>query len=249
MSKTAATLEAKYRRSRQWNIVLAVIAVFLGVVVTAQLLPDQSPTTAAPGGEEAPTAQDQGDGEAVELDFVRRYADDPMSLGDVDAPVVMTEWVDMRCPFCALYSRDTLPILIEEYVDTGKVRLEFHDVVFYGDDSERAAIAARAAGKQDKYVEYLTAVYDVAPEGGHPDMPREDLIDFAEEAGVPDMDQFIEDLDDPEILEDVQASSQSAQQLGVNAVPFFVAGNTALSGAQPVDVFRDFLDGALEGYE
>lgn len=59
------------------------------------------------------------------------------------------------------------------------------------------------------------------------------------------MEQFIADLDDPKLLEDVTASTQQAQQLGVTAVPFFVAGNTALSGAQPVDVFREFLDHAL----
>jgi len=248
MNETAATLEAKYRRSRQWNIGLAVLTVFLAIVVSAQLMPGQSPTTAAPNGAAADSSDGQGNSGA-DQGFVRRDADDPMALGDVDAPVVMTEWVDMRCPFCALYSRDTLPILIEEYVDTGQVRLEFHDVVFYGDDSESAAVAARAAGKQDKYVEYLTAVYAEAPEGGHPDLPRDVLIEFAEDAGVPDIDQFIEDMDDPEILKDVEASMKSAQELGVTAVPFFVAGDTAVSGAQPVEVFRDFLDEALEEAE
>lgn len=241
------TLEDRYRWSRRLNIVLAVVVVFLAVVVTAQLMPAQTPTTAS--DESADSAAEQSADDSGDMEFVRRDLDDPMAIGDVDAPVVMTEWVDMRCPFCALYSRETLPILIEEYVDTGQLRIEFHDVAFYGEDSENAAVAARAAGNQGLYVEYVTAVYDAAPENGHPDLPRETLVDFAEQAGVPDMEKFVADLDDPGLLSDVQVSTRSAQQLGVSAVPFFVAGSTALSGAQPVDVFRQFLDQTLADAE
>ncbi|MDI6024087.1 thioredoxin domain-containing protein [Leucobacter sp. UT-8R-CII-1-4] len=248
MRQKTQDLGSKCRWSRRLNIVLGAVSVFLAVVVAAQLFPGQTPTTAAPG-ESSGSAAEQSTGGGGDMEFVRRDPDDPMAIGDVNAPVVLTEWVDMRCPFCALYSRDTLPILIEEYVDTGQVRVEFHDVVFYGEHSENAAIAARAAGKQDMYVEYLTTVYAAAPESGHPDMPRDMLIDFAEQAGVPDMEQFVADLDDAQLLQDVHASTQQAQQLGVTAVPFFVAGNTALSGAQPVDVFREFLDQALTGTE
>lgn len=242
MNPKTHELEAKYRRSRRLNIILAAVSVFLAVVVAALLFPGQSPTTTPE--ESSDPAAERSTGGGGDMAFVRRDPDDPMAIGDVDAPVVLTEWIDMRCPFCALYSRDTLPILVEEYVDTGQVRIEFHDVVFYGEHSENAAIAARAAANQDMYVEYLATVYDAAPESGHPDMPREKLVGFAEEVGVPDMEQFIADLDDPDLREDVQASTQQAQQLGVTAVPFFVAGNTALSGAQSVDVFREFLDQA-----
>ncbi len=233
-------LAGKYRRSRRWNVVLGAIGVFLGIVVAAQALPSQSPTAASPT--EAATTDEEAAEGYQELDFVRRDLDDPMALGDVDAPVVMTEWVDLRCPFCASYSRETLPTLIEDYVDTGKVRLEFHDVAYFGEESADAAVAARAAGRQDRYVEYMTAVFDAAPDGGHPDMPREKLIGFAETAGVPDIEQFTEDLDDPELRAELDASQAKAQQLGVTAVPFFIAGNTAVSGAQPLPVFQEFLD-------
>lgn len=226
-------LETKYRRSRRLNVVLAVVAIFLGVVIAAQSLQGQSPSA-------APVQSEQ----AEEFDFVRRDAGDPMAIGDVDAPVVLTQWTDLRCPFCALFARETLPTLIEEYVDTGKVRIEFHDVAFYGAQSEGAAVAARAAAKQGKFMEFVTAVYAAAPERGHPDLPRESLIAFAEEAGVPEMNRFTADLDDPAIRDAAQANTLDAQQLGVNSVPFFVAGNTTLAGAQPIGTFRKLLDTA-----
>ncbi|XRQ09122.1 DsbA family protein [Actinomadura welshii] len=242
--RAADAAAPKHRRSRTWKVVAGVIVVFFAIVAAAQFLPGQSGSSPPPASSETSSADKPADG-TQELDFVRRTADDPMAIGDVDAPVVMTEWIDLRCPFCAVVSRDTMPTLIEKYVDTGKVRIEFYDVAYFGEKSEDAAVAARAAGNQDKYVEFVTAVYAAAPERGHPDLPRDALIDFAKKAGVPDVDRFTAELDDPGLREDVQKSTRSAQQLGVTGVPFFVTGRTALSGAQPTGNFEKFLDEAL----
>lgn len=246
-----AELEARFQRARRWNIILVVIVVFLVIVATAQVLPGNSPTT-SPGtaeptaGESSDTAGSaQPDSGYEELEFVRRDPADPMAIGSVDAPVVMTMWTDLRCPFCAVFSRDTLPALVEQYVEAGQVRIEFSDVAFFGEQSEDAAVAAIAAGNQGLYMEFATAIYDEAPERGHPDLPRERLLEYAEKAGVPDMERFVADLDDPGVRAQAQQDTISAQQLGVNSVPFFVAGNTALSGAQPVQAFQGFLDQAL----
>ena len=225
-------------------MVLAAVAVFLGVVVIAQTF------TGGSGSEEQITETAEGtQSSGGDMEFVRREADDPRAIGSVDAPVVMTEWVDLRCPFCASFSRDTLPQLITDYVDTGKVRIEFIDVAYFGEQSLDAQIAAQAAADQDKYIEYLTAVFDEAPEKGHADLTRDVLIDFAEQVDMPDLTQFAADLDDAQIRSAAEAQTLEAQQLGVTAVPFFVAGQTALSGAQPESTFRAFLDEALAATE
>jgi protein-disulfide isomerase len=243
MPSSTHPLEVKYRRARLLNVVLGVGVVFLGIVLAAQLLPGPNPTTAAPP---APGASPQSGGGTGELGYVRRDRDDAMAIGAIDAPVVLAEWTDLRCPFCAVFSRETLPVLIKDYVDTGKVRIEFHDVAFFGEDSEDAAVAARAAARQGRFLEFVTAVYDVAPQGSHPDLPREVLTAFAEQAGVPDMRRFEADLDDPALRTAVQDSTRAAQQLGVTSVPFFVAGDRAVAGAHPIDTFRTLLDAALE---
>ncbi|WP_255583803.1 thioredoxin domain-containing protein [Dietzia sp. ANT_WB102] len=240
------TLEANYRRSRILNWVLSAVAVFLAVVVVAQMVEGSSAaeepaavtTDTGESGEPAQSA-------AGDMEFVRRDATDPKAIGNVDAPVVMTEWIDLRCPFCAAFSRDTLPGLIADYVDTGKVRIEFIDVAYFGEQSVDAAVAAQAAANQDRYVEYTTAIFGDAPEKGHADLTRDVLIDFAEQVGVPDIARFTADLDDPALEQKVRAGTQQAQQLGVTAVPFFVAGQTALSGAQPASTFREYLDEAV----
>lgn len=241
------TLEAKYRRSRTWNVILAAVAVFLGVVVVAQILTDGSGGSGSveQTAESAGTTQNPGG----DMEFVRRDSEDPRAIGSVDAPVVMTEWIDLRCPYCASFTRDTLPALIADYVDTGRVRIEFEDVAYFGEQSELAQIAAQAAAEQGKYVQYVTAIFDDAPEKGHADLPRDVLIDYAEQVGVPDTAKFAEDLDDPDLRAAAEAQTLNAQRLGVTAVPFFVAGQTALSGAQPESTFRDFLDDAVTAAE
>ncbi|MFB4289496.1 DsbA family protein [Nonomuraea sp. ATR24] len=252
-SSSADAMAARRRRSTTWTVVLSAVVVFLAIVVTAQLLPQRSPAAAPPAASPSSPADqgadqraDQGADQGQELEFVRRDAGDPMAIGDVNAPVVLTEWIDLRCPYCAVFSRETLPALIGKYVDTGKVRIEFHDVTFFGGQSEDAAVAARAAGRQDRFVEFVTAVYAAAPDKGHADLPRDTLVGLAKKAGVPDIKRFTADLDDPALRAAARASTQSAQQLGVTAVPFFVAGNTSLSGAQPAEVFQGFLDQALD---
>ncbi|MEH1015804.1 thioredoxin domain-containing protein [Micromonospora sp. CPCC 206060] len=242
-SKQAARRQqAKRRRNRRIAIAAGAIVVFLGVVLAAQLTNGRGPV-AAPA---APTVSASAGGVRTgELAFVRREQGDPMAVGDVDAPVVLVQWTDMRCPYCAVFNRETLPVLRREYVDTGKVRIEIHDVAYFGEQSEDAAVAARAAAEQGRFFEFLSAVYKEAPEKGHADLPRERLIAFAAKAGVPDIERFTADLDDAGLRAAAAASNSGAERLGVTSVPFFVAGGSSLSGAQPIAVFRQYLDAAI----
>ncbi|WP_105567090.1 DsbA family protein [Microbacterium halophytorum] len=261
--RTAAQRTRPSRTARRWLIGAGLVCAFAIIVVVGQLTsggssgdaPDAAQRDSAEQPAASPDTGAEADGgsaaaeTAAEGPYVRREEGDPMAIGDVDAPVVLVEWTDMRCPFCAAFSVDSLPTIVEEYVDAGKVRLEVNDVAFFGEESAEAAVAARAAGEQGKFFEYLRTAYAAAPESGHPDMPREKLIAFAEDAGVPDLDRFAADLDSPELRAAADESTQYAQRLGVNSVPFFVAGETAVAGAQPLDVFRDFLDEAIAGAE
>nr|WP_227658947.1 MULTISPECIES: thioredoxin domain-containing protein [unclassified Corynebacterium] len=215
---------------------------FLVVVLIAQVTGgDGEEQTAA-----ASATQGSDSDAALKALIERREADDPRALGDVNAPVVMVEWTDLRCPFCGFFSREILPTLKKEYVDTGKVRIEFRDVVYFGDRSAAASAAARAAAEQDRYVEYLQAVYARAPESGHPELPDEELVEIAKEVGVPDMGRFTTDMKDPQLRAAAEEETNQARQWGVQGVPFFAVGSEVLAGAQPLENFRSFLDKAIK---
>jgi len=233
------------RRKRLIVIVAVVAAVFGALVVVASVTQRGGEPAAGPASSTAPSSAAAGP-RPDELQMVRRDPKDPMAMGDIDAPVVLVLWTDLRCPFCAVFNREVLPQIEREYIQTGKVRLEVTDVAFFGEQSEKAGAAAAAAGRQGKYFEFIKAVYGAAPEKGHPDLPRERLVAFAKQAGVPDMARFEKDLDDEKLIVDVQAATAQAQQLTVSSVPFFVAGRSALAGAQPIETFRKYLDDAVQ---
>src|SRR5699024_10053730 len=127
------TLEAKYRKSKIWNGVLVAVIAFLGIVVVAQMLPGQSPTTTPEASDSDSSQQAGGD-----MEFVRRDADDPQAAGRVDACVVTADWIVRRRRVWASFGRDALGKLIEDYVVPGQVRIEYPDAADLGDQPEEA---------------------------------------------------------------------------------------------------------------
>ncbi len=195
------------------------------------------------GASSQPTAQSTPDEGTRDLmdSLPRRQEGDPTAVGAVGADVVMVMWSDYRCPFCALWARNTYPAL-KPYIDAGTLRIEHRDQVQFGDQSRTAAIAARAAGEQDKYWEFYAALHDAAPTSGHPEITGDDLISFAKAAGVSDLDQFVTDLDDEQLAAAVDSDTQEGASIGINSVPFFLINHTPISGAQPTENFITVLE-------
>ncbi|MGG2465322.1 DsbA family oxidoreductase [Streptomyces sp. RGM 3693] len=109
-------------------------------------------------------------------------------------------------------------------------------------DLHRLLHLAKAHGVQDAL---LTALYDAnfaeARQLGDPAV----LTGIAVEAGLP-ADEAARVLADPDAYAaDVRADEHAAAELGATGVPFFVIDRRyGISGAQPVDVFRQALERA-----
>jgi len=237
-------LQRKLRLAQRFNVGLGALVVFLVVVVATQQMGSSG---VLPGASVQPTATASGtaSGQSLAAQVARNRADDPMAWGDINAPVVLVEWTDFRCPYCAVFANQTLPTLMTDYVASGKVRFEVHDAALFGEQSVDAAVAARAAGAQGKYGEYMTALYAAAPESGHPDLPEAKLVAFAEKAGVPDIAKFKTALKDAALRKEVTDGTLAAQKIGVNSVPFFVVGNQVVNGAQPLMNFQSAIETEL----
>jgi len=243
-------MSSKHNQSRFWPsrqhgpifLVLAVIAVVLFVVVgvTSQTRSNQAQSTARGSG----TATG-GSSALPALDLARRIAGDPTALGDLKAPVVLIEYADYRCPFCGIFARDTMPKLVDEYVKSGVLRIEWRDFPIYGQQSVDAAVAARAAGEQGLFWKYHAAVYAAAPERAHLALPPERLREIAKSVGVPDMARFELDMNSSTLLGLVDADAKEGASLGVTGTPTFVINNIPIVGAQPIDVFRTAIESAL----
>jgi protein-disulfide isomerase len=82
-------------------------------------------------------------------------------LGKPTAPVVLVEYVDLQCPYCAEFSKRTLPPLIRSYVRTGKVRILFRGMAFLGGDSLTALRWTFGAAGQNKLWNVLELLFRV----------------------------------------------------------------------------------------
>lgn len=224
-------------------LVIAAVVVLTIILVGAAAQKDRL-NAAGPVSNPSATASSEGQA-AQEFTLERRIDADPMALGAVDAPVVMIEYSDYRCPFCGVYARKTQPEIIKKYVDSGKLRIEWRDFPVLGEASATAAVAARAAGEQGLFWEFNDAVYAAAPERGKADLSEKELMAFAKNVGVPDMTKFAADLKSPQLLALVKADLDEGTALGLNSTPTFVINNQSIPGAQPLEIFSQVIDEAL----
>ena len=204
----------------------------------------QAPAQDLPQG--PPDAEEQTPPEEVEkfmLSLQRRDADDVMSVGDVDAPVVMIEYADYRCPYCAQHHRETRPELTP-LVEDGTLRIEFRDLVIFDETSMLAALGGRGAAEQGLLQEYQAEVFALSDEG-HGEYTQEDLMEIAEQIGIEDLEAFEAAFDDPEILAAVQADTQEARQIGITSTPSFLVNTQVVQGAYPLAYFEQVIEAEL----
>ncbi len=178
------------------------------------------------------------------LGAVRRVPGDPLALGRVDAPVVVAEWGDFQCPFCRAFTLDTEPALVSQYVESGQVRLEWHDFAYLGPESVLAARGARAAGRQGKFWEFHDTLYRNQPPENSGALTEASLAETARGLGL-DPARFAGDFADPAIAAEVDRDQGDGARLGVTGVPSFLINGQLVVGAQPVAAFRQVIDGAL----
>lgn len=230
-------------------VLLGVGVVLLGVFAQPSSPPAATPSAEPPAADappatvETPTQQtsEQAAAEAFLVENLPRRLDgDPLAMGAVDAPVVLTEWADYRCPFCSVWAEETLPNL-QRYIDDGTLRVEFRDLAIYGDQSIRAATAARAAGRQGRYFEFSHALFAALPNEGRPDISDELVLDVVADLGL-DEARFARDWADPALADAVLADTREAQQMGLSSTPVFVVGGQFIAGAQPLEVFEQVID-------
>lgn len=80
-------------------------------------------------------------------------------LGSAAAPVTLVEYLDLQCPWCGKFARDTFPDVVTRFVRTGKVRVELRPLDFVGSDSVRGRDALFAAAAQNKAFQFAALLY------------------------------------------------------------------------------------------
>jgi protein-disulfide isomerase len=83
-----------------------------------------------------------------------------LGTGTAAAKPTIVEYADLQCPFCAAYSKDSFPAVLDRWVTTRKARLEFRGLAFLGLDSQRALRFVHAAAAEDKAWDAIVLLYE-----------------------------------------------------------------------------------------
>ena len=83
------------------------------------------------------------------------------ALGDPSAPITIVEFSDFECSYCRRFHKQVMPELKRNYIDTGLVRFVHKDLPLpFHPHALPAAAAARCAGKQNRYWELYSSLFD-----------------------------------------------------------------------------------------
>jgi protein-disulfide isomerase len=191
-------------------------------------------TTADTGGTEQVVVQETNQqGQPTRFDI---SVDDDPALGPEDAPIVIVEFSDFRCPYCQRFHEDTFPALMEAYPD--QIRFVYRDFPVVG--GVEAAQASECADEQDAFWEY----HDLLFSGGL-ELSTSAYLSYAEDLGL-DMDEFNACMDEERYADEVEADARYAASLGANGTPTFFINGIPLVGAQPLENFQQIIDAVLE---
>lgn len=173
-------------------------------------------------------------------------------LGQQNAPVTIVEYGDYQCPFCGVeFFAKTEPLIVQNYVNSGKARFVFRDFPFLGPESDAAANAAQCAEDQNKLWAYHDALYaakvaDDSKGGSENDgfFSTAELLKLGQQVGL-NMSAFTGCVQNNSDAGQVTAEKTAAAARGVNSTPTFYINGTQLLGAQPYAQFQQAISTAL----
>jgi protein-disulfide isomerase len=182
--------------------------------------------------------------------------DDPV-LGDKNAPVTIIEFSDYECPFCKRHFDATLPQLVKNYVDTGKVKIVYRDfpLSFHDPMATKEAVAANCAGKQGgdtAYFKYHDEIFTRTKSNGN-GLSEADLTTITTDLGL-NLNSFNTCVVDPAQSDEVKQDVADGAAAGASGTPTFVIGKTTSNGeidgylvigAQPYAAFQAIIDPLL----
>jgi protein-disulfide isomerase len=231
----------------KWILPLALgvlAAIDCGRPPRATFPPDSTASAGAAAGAAAapaavPAPADTGTGR----DSTRGVALALRAMGSAKAPVTVYEMSDFQCPFCRRHAIETFPALEAEYIKPGKVRWIF--INFPLTQLHRNAVPAAefglCAASQGRFWPAHDLLYAYQEQWAPLDDPTPLLMTFADSIHVP-RKTMLACLQDPATAAAVRHDAEGAARAGANSTPSFYIEGGLMSGAYPIEVFRQVLD-------
>lgn len=228
MSKRSEIREKHRRRKQRQQLTLGLIIIGIVLIIIAIiLLPYLRPL-----------------GEIIVPELVARPMAEGSAMGDPNAPVIMEEYSDYQCSHCRRFSEQTEPILVEQYVETGKLYIVYKNFALYP-SSIPIVEASLCAAEQGKFWEYHDILF--ANQSSDPNNYSDRRLEaYAEAVGL-GLATFKDCTRERRYKDEVQQIRLEGENLGFTGTPTFLINGKVIEGAQPLEVFQQEIEAALAG--
>ncbi|MEI6800274.1 MAG: DsbA family protein [Pseudomonadota bacterium] len=181
---------------------------------------------------------------AAPADTIKDFA-----LGSPDAKVKIVEYLSFTCPHCEHFHAEVFPKLKADYIDTGKVLIEYHEV-YFDRMGLLGAMLARCGGEM-RYFGLTDMLYDKQRDWAAAesiDAAVVELKKFARAAGMADADVDV-CLHDQKMAEALVAHYQANIAKDYPGDTFKGTPSFIINGAQyanmPYDEMKKIIDAEL----
>lgn len=161
--------------------------------------------------------------------------------GNPNGKVTLVEFFDYRCSHCMKMA----PIVESLIKSNPDLRVIYVDYPVMGQESELAARAALAAGKQGKYSEFNQALML-----SNQAVTETTILQTAKMLGL-NVDRLDKDMASDDISQQLQSNFGMAQQFSIEGTPAFVIGKTNATDTKDMTIIygqasRTELEGAIQ---
>lgn len=161
-------------------------------------------------------------------------------MGEPTAPVTIVEYTDYQCPFCQRHNAETMPQLVRNLVDSGRVQYVLKDFPLeqIHPEARMAAAAARCAAEQAAYWPMHDTLFAVQNEwSGQGANAVGVFAGLADDLDL-DVEAFQACMDSGRHDDAIQANLDEGIGLGVRGTPSFFVNGFPVTGAQPYALFE-----------
>jgi protein-disulfide isomerase len=186
---------------------------------------------------------------AVATPLAAQQTDAPLSgrsKGAATAPVTVYEMSDFQCPFCRRFALETFPIIEREYITTGKVRWVFVNfpLTSIHPNAVAAAEVAFCASRQGAFWPVHDLLYTHQETWAPLKEAGPFLATLADSARI-SRKALLACLASPATREEIRSEAEGSERAGASSTPSFYIEGGLMSGAHPIELFRQVLDSVV----
>jgi len=151
------------------------------------------------------------------------------TLGNPNAPVTLQYFGDLQCPVCRSFTEGALGTLIQNYVRTGILKIEFRSLETATREQETfrtQQVAALAAGRQSKLWQYIELFYRQQGEEDTGYVTEAYLAGLARQVPGLNLSAWEAARSDASLASAVTTDAQAANNSGFTGTPSFLIGKT-----------------------